>query len=87
MTRRVVNSGIWSLSDGSVQCVFLPYKYMCCKVLSLGYVSVLGETLSVLLQHLISINVSNPKGVGGITDGIRARSCDHRLRPEPCILM
>jgi len=40
---------------------------MCCKVLSLGYVPVLGEPLSVLLQDLISINISNPKGIGGIT--------------------
>ena len=39
-----------------------------CKALSLGKCPVLGDTLSVLSQDFISINASNLRGFGGVTN-------------------
>ena len=50
-----------------------------CKALSLENCQFSEETLSVSSQDPKK-NVNNPNDrVGGVTGGIRARSCDHRL--------
>ena len=58
-----------------------------CKALSLGKMSNFRGDSVRFVPEFISINASNLRGFGGVTGGIRVRSCDHRLRPESCILM
>ena len=51
----------------------------------MGNGQISGKTLSVSSQDL-ETNTNTPGlRVGGVTDGIRERSCDHRSRPTPCI--
>ena len=51
----------------------------------MGNGQISGETLSVSSQDL-KTNANTPGlRVGGVKDGIRARSCDPRSRPTSCI--
>ena len=57
---------------------------LCFISFKLGYCSILGS-LYPFCSRMFNFNASSPMRVRDVTDGIRARSCDHRLPPESCI--
>jgi len=57
-----------------------------CKALSLGIVQFKGK-LCLFVSKKFNSDSSDPMGFRSVTGGIKARSCNLRLRPESCIFI